>query len=208
MLALVTKMKPSSCSPSTTRSCWEDWGMKWECQDQFYIGSHHTYLGVALVSQLTKQGLSQQIWCVESRLGSVLGHVLFLLYLIHLGKIIQRFSDVSYHIFADDIQLYCAFKSTELQRLNSLVHCLVEIKQWLSDNTLQLNVDKTETLVIAPDDSIPGLNQYLGDLGQSLKLSLRNLGVVLNKDMCNTAKQLTKYSFFQLRKISKLKKMV
>ena len=38
--------------------------------------------------------------------GSVLGPVLLLLYLIPLGKIIQRFSDVSYHIFADDIQLF------------------------------------------------------------------------------------------------------
>lgn len=142
--------------------------------------------------------------------GSVLGPVLFLLYLIPLGKIIQRFSDVSYHIFADDIQLYCSFKPTELQRLNSLVHCLMEIKQWLSDNTLQLNVDKTETLVIAPDDSIPGLSQYLGDLGQSVKPSLRNLGVVLDKDMSlvQHCKQLTKNCFFQLRKISKLRKMV
>ena len=142
--------------------------------------------------------------------GSVLGPVLFLLYLIPLGKIIQRFSDVSYHMFADDIQLYCSFKPTELQRLKSLVNCLVEIKQWLSDNMLQLNVDKTETLVIAPDDSIPGINQYLGDLGHSVKPSLRNLGVVFDKDMSlvQHCKQLTKNCFFQLRKISKLRKMV
>ena len=142
--------------------------------------------------------------------GSVLSPVLFLLYLIPLGKIIQGFPDVSYHMFADDIQLYCSFKPTELQRLSSLVQCLVEIKHWLSDNTLQLNEDKTETLVIAPDDSIPGINQYLGDLGQSVKPSLRNLGVVFDKDMSlvQHCKQLTKNCFFQLRNISKLRKMV
>uniref|UniRef100_A0A8C6UJA3 Reverse transcriptase domain-containing protein n=1 Tax=Neogobius melanostomus TaxID=47308 RepID=A0A8C6UJA3_9GOBI len=70
--------------------------------------------------------------------GSVLGPVLFLLYMIPLGKIIQRFSDVSFHLFADDIQLYCSFEPSEIQKLNSLLHCLVEIKQWLSENSLQL----------------------------------------------------------------------
>ena len=142
--------------------------------------------------------------------GSVLGPVLFLLYLLPLGRVIQRFSDVSYHMFADDIQLYCTFKPTEFQRLDSLALCLAEIKQWLRDNSLQLNSDKTETLVIAPDKLIPGINQYLGDLGQSVKPSLRNLGVIFDKDMSlvQHCKQLTRNCFFQLRNISKLRQMV
>jgi hypothetical protein len=142
--------------------------------------------------------------------GSVLGPVLFLLYLIPLGKIIQRFSDVSFHLFADDIQLYCCFKPSEICKLNSLLLCLVEIKKWLSDNFLQLNADKTETLIIAPEVAIPGIKQYLGDLGQSAKPSLRNLGVILDKDMSlvQHCKQLTRNCFFQLRKISKLRNMV
>uniref|UniRef100_A0A8C6U6R4 Reverse transcriptase domain-containing protein n=1 Tax=Neogobius melanostomus TaxID=47308 RepID=A0A8C6U6R4_9GOBI len=142
--------------------------------------------------------------------GSVLGPVLFLLYMIPLGKIIQRFSDVSFHLFADDIQLYCSFEPSEIQKLNSLLHCLVEIKQWLSENSLQLNTDKTETLIIAPDDSIPGIKQFLGDLGQFAKPSLRNLGVIFDKDMSlvQHCKQLTRNCFFQLRNISKLRNMV
>lgn len=71
--------------------------------------------------------------------GSVLGPILFLLYLIPLGKIIQRFRDVSYHLYADDIQLYCSFKPAK--KLDSFFHCLAEIKQWLSENSLQLNAD-------------------------------------------------------------------
>ena len=136
--------------------------------------------------------------------------MLFLLYLIPLGKIIQRFADISYHMFADDIQIYCSFKPDDHQKLQSLAACLSEIRTWLSDNTLQLNVDKSETLIFAPDDSIPVLKQYLGVLGQSVKSNLRNLGVRFDSNMslvqhCN---QLTKNCFFQLRNISKLRAVV
>jgi len=66
--------------------------------------------------------------------GSVLGPILFLLYMLPLGRIIQHFADVSYHLFADDIQLYCSFKISEAHKLSSLTNCLSQIKQWLSDN--------------------------------------------------------------------------
>uniref|UniRef100_A0A3B3HIP3 Uncharacterized protein n=1 Tax=Oryzias latipes TaxID=8090 RepID=A0A3B3HIP3_ORYLA len=62
------------------------------------------------------------------------------------------FSYVSYHFFADDIQLYCSFKP------------LLQIKQWLCKNSLELNSKKTETLVIAPNDAIPGIKLHLEGL--------------------------------------------
>uniref|UniRef100_A0A672Y7R0 Reverse transcriptase domain-containing protein n=1 Tax=Sphaeramia orbicularis TaxID=375764 RepID=A0A672Y7R0_9TELE len=87
--------------------------------------------------------------------GSVLGPVLFLLYVLPLGHIIRQYSDVFYHLFADDIQIYCSFKSSEPHKLSSLINCLSELKQWLNDNSLQLNSSKTETLIIAPDRQRP-----------------------------------------------------
>uniref|UniRef100_A0A672H2B5 Reverse transcriptase domain-containing protein n=1 Tax=Salarias fasciatus TaxID=181472 RepID=A0A672H2B5_SALFA len=142
--------------------------------------------------------------------GSVLGPLLFLLYLLPLGQIIQQFSDASYHLFADDLQLYCTFKPSEAHKLSLLMNCLSLIKQWLRDNNLQLNSEKTETLIIAPDSAIPAIKQHFGDLSPSTKTELRNLGVIFDSTMSldHHSRQLVRTCFFQLRNIAKLRPMV
>lgn len=142
--------------------------------------------------------------------GSVLGPFLFLLYLLPLGQIIQRFSEVSYHLYADDVQLYCSFNDSEFYTLSRFLDCLTSIKKWLTANYLQLNANKTETLIIAPENKIPQIKQHLGSLGSTAKTSLRNLGVIFDQAMSLEAhsKQLVKNSLYHLRNISKVRKMV
>lgn len=65
---------------------------------------------------------------------------------------IRHFSNVSYHLYADDIELCGSFKATELCKVSFLINCLT--KQWLSDIYFQMNLDKAETLIITPDGSI------------------------------------------------------
>lgn len=60
--------------------------------------------------------------------GSVLGRLLFLLYLLPLQHILSTFKDISYLCYADDIWLYISFKSKILQILN---RCLFSIKHWM-----------------------------------------------------------------------------
>jgi len=83
--------------------------------------------------------------------GSILGPILFLLYISSLSEKICDFNNVSYHFYADDIQLYCSFNESELGKLTDLLECLSCIKTWLYNNDLQLNTKKTETLIIVPE---------------------------------------------------------
>uniref|UniRef100_A0A669E0K7 Reverse transcriptase domain-containing protein n=1 Tax=Oreochromis niloticus TaxID=8128 RepID=A0A669E0K7_ORENI len=115
--------------------------------------------------------------------GSVLGPILFLLYILPLGQIIRRYNNISYHLYADDIQLYCSFKASEFYKLSCLNNCLSEIKQWLNDNFLQLNADKTETLIIAPDHMLSEIQQHISFLDPSFQSSLRNLGVIFDNSV-------------------------
>ena len=106
--------------------------------------------------------------------GSFFGPILFLLYIFPIGQSISQFGDISYHLYADDIQFYCSFKETEFYKPLSLINCLTSIEQWLGDNFLLLNSDKTETLIIAPECKIPQMKQHIGELGPSVQLSLRS----------------------------------
>uniref|UniRef100_A0A669EIT0 Reverse transcriptase domain-containing protein n=1 Tax=Oreochromis niloticus TaxID=8128 RepID=A0A669EIT0_ORENI len=142
--------------------------------------------------------------------GSVLGPILFLLYMLRLGLIIRQFPEVSYHFYADDIQLYCSFKPMEVHKLSSLINCLASIEQWLGDNYLQLNSETSETLIIAPDNQISLIKQHLGSLGSSVHLSLRYLGVIFDSAMSleQHSRQLIRNCLFQLRNISKLRTLL
>ena len=60
--------------------------------------------------------------------GSVLRPILFALYILPLGQVISKFSDVSYHCYADDIQPYVSFKPNNPDKLSVLHNCLTAIK--------------------------------------------------------------------------------
>lgn len=70
--------------------------------------------------------------------GSVLGPVLFSLYLLPLAKIFCK-HQISYHFHADDIQLQLPMKLDEILSLQYLSDCVSQVKIWVADNFLQLN---------------------------------------------------------------------
>jgi hypothetical protein len=80
--------------------------------------------------------------------GSVMGPILFLVYLTPLGDIMRQ-SGHSFMLYADDNQIYIVFRREALTETKvSSEQCVACVKSWLVDNKLKFNDDKTEVLLI------------------------------------------------------------
>lgn len=56
---------------------------------------------------------------------------------------------MSFHCYADDMQIYVPFKQNDNQNLSALIACLSDIKAWMSLHFLNLNESKTEAIVFS-----------------------------------------------------------
>lgn len=84
--------------------------------------------------------------------GSVLGPILFPLYMLPLGSIFEKYN-ISFHCYADDIQIYFRLTDDVALSLHCFLECMREVKEWLLGNSLILNEKKTEIVVF--DSHIP-----------------------------------------------------
>ena len=90
--------------------------------------------------------------------GSVLGLVLFVLYIQPLSNLIKRHS-LSVHLFADDIQIETSILPQHVpSAISSVETCISYVKYWMIENKLQLNDDKTECHPIRPSKCTQNLN--------------------------------------------------
>ena len=78
--------------------------------------------------------------------GLVLGPILFCVYTAPLGDIL-RAHGVSYHLYADDSELYLAFEpnfnETQIEAVDCMERSISDARNWMLHNKLMINDGKT-----------------------------------------------------------------
>lgn len=144
--------------------------------------------------------------------GSVLGPILFALYIKELGSVIDKFSIRRQH-FADDSQLYHSFMPDEnsvYAGVKNIEECCKEIKVWMNKNCLKLNDEKTEAILCGPPVLLKNasINKIkVCDIDINLSTTVRNLGVIIdnNLDLSFHLRQITKSCYYHIRILGKLR---
>ena len=80
--------------------------------------------------------------------GSVIGPILFNIYMIPIFDIFNLYPNIGYHSYADDLQVYMILKDPT-KDIPILNNCLEDIRTWLNSNSLSLNSSKTIALHIS-----------------------------------------------------------
>ena len=127
----------------------------------------------------TKSSIRQLLRGVPQ--GSVLGSLLYVLCTAPIADIIK--SNLHYHLYADDSQIYVFFPSQSQQDLclvkSKLEACVKHIDSWMVLNRLKPNQDKIELLLISSRYRQSNALTYLqvGEKKICPSESVRNLGV-------------------------------
>ena len=134
----------------------------------------------------------------------------YLLYTAPLAKVIRSYG-LDYRLYADDTQLYFAFKSVDVDAAKSRVeNCISAICRWVDLNELKLNHDKTEVMLMhskyRPYPSFQSL--CVGDESVAASESARSLAVIFDEHMSFHAhvSSICRSSFYHLRNLSRIRK--
>ena len=113
--------------------------------------------------------------------GSILGPLLFLLYINDLSKVSDL---VEFILFADDINIFCAEK--DLYSLSIMLNNeLHKISTWLKANILSINVDKTKFMIFKTRSKqlLHNFELYFDNRLVNQTGQLRFLGVILDEKL-------------------------
>lgn len=113
--------------------------------------------------------------------GSILGPILFNIYVAPIGAIV-RSHGLTHHSYADDTQLYLSFDPGDsVASLNRIEVCCEDVRRWMADNMLKLNNNKTELIMCGTRqqlDKIVDRSIMVGDSRIEAACDVKSLGVL------------------------------
>ena len=110
--------------------------------------------------------------------GSILGPLLFSIYINDLIKLTNKFK---YLMYADDTTLYFNLEDFNSETMNDDINsCLDEINVWLKLNKLTVNVSKTKFMVFHKRRDVPKLNLSLNNINIESVSHFTFLGIILD----------------------------
>ncbi len=118
-----------------------------------------------------------------------------------------------HHSYADDTVLYMDFevksRANLITTVDKLERCMQDVVTWMGDNRLKLNTGKTEAVIFGAGQHVSrNIDIRVGEATVTPSQSLRNLGVIIDKDMHVTQQISTtcRATYYNLRRINKIKR--
>ena len=112
-----------------------------------------------------------------------------------------------YHNYADDTQIDITISPGDYSPIQALSKFIEQINDWMCQNFLQLNNDKTEAIVFGARDEQLKVSAQLKSVMLESRHQARNLGVVIDSDLNfkKHIKSITKSAYYHLKNISRIK---
>ena len=146
--------------------------------------------------------------------GSVLGPMLFTMYIKPLSAIIDSHS-IIHHSFADDLQRQMSAPPDRISELlHSMQSCICDVKAWATGNMLKLNDNLTELMLVTSNRTkhlhrLP-TSITIGNAQIPFKKSVKNLGFALDCHLTMNAhvSKITRTCYFELHHLASIRRFL
>ena len=146
--------------------------------------------------------------------GSVLGPILFTMYIKPLSVIIDSHS-IMYHSFTDDLQLQMPAPPNRISvLLHSMQSCISDVNAWATANMLKLNDNKTKLMLVNSKStkhlhSLPA-SITMGNAQIPFKQSVKNLGFTLDCHLTINAHvtNIARTCYLELRRLASIRRFL